>query len=213
MKFLSMFFVVVSAITVSAQIPTFGQYSNLRDQQFRILNGITIWSNYWDAARSAYVYKATINSEKQGKNGFCFSTEEWIEKDRRVVEHSFSFMLCLEECKTTDALTDVISGILKNTDDFVDKQDGYPLVASTPNVSYRGDSAKRIKELISKWCIENKGFPREIGFEWRRPKMYTLISICFFNLLGAPTIVSTVRESDTYIEFKGFGKQTHQLGK
>ena len=69
MKFLSMFFVVASAITVSAQIPTFGQYSNLRDQQFRILNGITIWSNYWDAARSAYVYKATINSEKQGKNG------------------------------------------------------------------------------------------------------------------------------------------------
>ena len=214
MKYLFMFIVVFPVTTVLAQgasaqwrrAPDFGQYSNIRDRQFRILNGISVWSNYWDAARNTYVCKAEINFEKQGKNGFCFVTEAWVEKDKKVVECTTSFMLCLDGCKTADSLSDAIAEILVGTNRFIDRQDGCPLIASTPNVSYRGDSAKRIKELFSDWCVESKGFPREIGFEWRHPTMYTLMNTCFFNLFGAPTIVNTVRVSDIRIEFKGFAK-------
>jgi len=205
MKHLFMFIVVFSVTTVFSQIPTFGQYSNIRDQQFRTLHGITVWSNYWDTTRSAYVCKATINSERQGEDGFYFMTKEWIEKDNRVVENVVSFMFSSTRVTTIDGTAAILDPIMK----LIDKQDGSPLIAVTPNISYRGDSAKRIKDTIADWCAETKTLPREIGFEWRHPTMYTLVHLSIFNLLGVPAIISTSRWSDTYIECKGFSKTTH----
>ena len=199
MKYLLSLFVVAIVTIAFAEVPTFGQYSNIRDSQFRILNGVTTFSNYWDTARNAYVYFASVISKNQGENGGVVTTKEWVEKDNKVVESTIAVVFLPSKGNEYAIMESALDYTLK----FVNTFDGCQVIASTPNVSYRGDSAERVKEILFNWCKNTKGLPHKIGFEWRCSGVYAFTHLCVDKIFGGTVIACTSRLSDNYIELKG----------
>ena len=197
MKYLLSLFVVAIVTIAFAEVPTFGQYSNIRDSQFRILNGVTTFSNYWDTARNAYVYRASVISKKQGEKGLFVTAQEWVEKNNKVVESNVATIISPSRGNERSVVENVFDFAMK----FIDTLDGCQVIASTPNVSYRGDSAKRVKDILIDWCANTKELPRKISFEWRHSDGYAYIHLGFDNINGVLVITSSAKLSDKFIEF------------
>ena len=188
-----------------------GDYSNLQDARFCRRHGLDakVVTDY-DVHRRADVYKGSTEARRIEMPYVCLRMiVQYVECSNRIVEKSEIYVMYAEGDKGsaefqrgTRAMATAVVDELSELSMLSGK--GNPIVASSPNIKYRGYNKRLVEDSLTGAVIDViKNHGGVAAIQWRTPKCF--VSWHFMAMNGVYTVISS--RSDQIIRTNVFGNE------